>query len=287
METIYLNGIFVNRSDAQISISNRAFRYADGCFEAVRIMNGYPVFWPLHWERLTRTLEMLHIELILNETAIKDIIVKLISKNQCSSGMLRIMVSREDGGKYMPKGNEAQVYLELTEMETTHYPEPVTSKRAMLFEEFRLPSHELGNHKTLNKTLHVLAAVYAKKNGCDEAFLINDKGVIAEAISSNIFLIKNGAIIMPPLNDGGLNGTIRRVLFQNSKSIGCPIQERSLATEELLEAEELWTTNAGAGISAIASYAGKTYSVELANRVQTQLNKIAINSIADFLETQP
>ncbi|MEZ4722110.1 MAG: aminotransferase class IV [Flavobacteriales bacterium] len=287
MNVIYLNGIYVNRSDAKISISNRAFRYADGCFEAIRIMNGYPVFWSLHWDRLTRTLEMLQIELMLNESAIKEVIVKLISMNQCLSGMLRIVVSRADGGKYMPLGNEAQVFMELTEMETPHYPEPITLKRAVLFEEFRLPSHELGNHKTLNKTLHVLAALSAKASGCDEAFLVNDKGAVAEAISSNMCLLKNKVITTPPLSDGGLNGTIRRVLLQNSNSIGVKIIEHSITPSELLEADEIWATNASSGISAVTSYAGKSYSADLANRLQARLNSLAISSVVDFQEIQP
>ncbi|HAW19700.1 MAG TPA: hypothetical protein DCX14_05920 [Flavobacteriales bacterium] len=288
MSVVYFKDRLCDIEEVQIAPSNRAFRFSDGVFEAVKVYKSAPLFWAYHQLRLWEALETMSIRPTFSIHGLGEIVTQVMEANpEMEHGMLRIMVYRSGGGKYIPESNDSELYIEFTPSSDLVYPHPVEEKRAVLYDEIPLPIHFLGNHKTLNKAIHVQAGIFAKRKDCNEAFLVNQDGAIAEAISSSIFVLKDGALQTPPLSAGGLNGTIRKAMFELSASLSIRIIEKEVYPETLNDATEIWTTNAGTGISAVSFYNDRSYGTEMANQIQKKLIAKAISSAQDFRETQP
>ena len=288
MSVAYFQDRLCDIYEVRIIPTNRAFRFSDGCFEAIKVYKGKPLFWDFHYARLREALDVLNIRSTFDNKQLKSIVTELIDANsKIESGMLRVMVYRSGGGKYIPESNDSEMYIEYLATSYHVYPHPVIEKRAILYDEIRLPKHFLGNHKMLNKSIHVQAGIFAERHGCNEALLVNQEGAIAEAISSSLFVLKDGQIQTPPLSAGGLNGTIRKAMFQISENLSTPIIEKEIYPEALDDATEIWTTNASTGISAVSFYKNRKYVTEMANQVQKKLIESAISSAQDFLGTQP
>lgn len=285
MSTAFFRNKFVDDKEVLIKPNNRAFKYGDGCFESIRIINGAPAFWDVHLERLRKTLKTIHINLQSDDFWWGSTILKLLEVNRVKDGLMRIQVYRDGGGKYAPEINEGVVLISLSSVTQTTYPMPPIHKEAMVFQELLLPKHDLGNLKLLNKSLHIVAADVARINAVDEAIILNEEQAVAEAISSNVFAVVDDEVYTPPLSDGGLNGVIRRIILDNTSELELPIiKERSLQLDDLRRANEIWTTNSSTGISVINHLGGKKYSNTLAHKTQARLNTLAINSCLDFQE---
>lgn len=285
---IFINGQFEPADEGTVSTKNRAFRYGDGCFEAIRVTNGKPVFWNWHHQRLTETLALLQIDHRLTSESLLGDVMSLIRQNGIEAGaMLRIMVYRDGGGTYFPESNEAEVFMEVKPLEHNAYEPCEEGRSGLVYDQLRLPSHRLGNHKTLNKTIHVSAAVQCQKYGVEDAIVCNDQDHLCEAISSNLFLVLDDTVLTPPLSSGCLNGTIRKVIQANQEVLPFALVERDITRGDLLRASEVWTTNAGSAVKWFSEIEGKSYSGQWAKQTQQKLKELAISSIRDFPETQP
>lgn len=288
MSIVFINGEFIPAEKAALSVSNRAFRYADGCFEAVRIINGKPVFWTEHAQRLWGTLALLEIDAPFDHEQLCRWINALLDVNAVSQGaILRIMVFRQEGGTYFPLSNEGVLFMELRPLDDNVYASAPTGKLGGMFERFVLPAHELGNHKTLNKTIHVTAAVYCQKRSWDDAVILNHRGEIAEVISSNIYLVMPDRIITPPLGSGCLNGTIRKVLTTNPDVLPLPLSEEAVPVSALTKAYEVWISNAAVGLHWFRQVGSRQYQGNLAQQVQEKLTGLALSSASGFPGTRP
>jgi len=105
--------------------------------------------------------------------------------------------------------------------------------------------------KTLNYLPSVLAAAEALDLGADDALMLNRSGKVAEATSSNIFLVLNGRLVTPDLQSGVLPGVTRAVVIELARAIGIPVEERPVSVSELAKAEEIFLTNSIAGLRAV------------------------------------
>lgn len=288
MDTVFLNGTLLPRFEAQLAPENRAFRYGDGCFEAIRITDGKPVFWDFHFDRFSSTLMLLQIEYTFDQNTLLRQVKQLLEANAVAfGGMLRIMAFRQDGGTYFPASNQVVLFMEVKPMEHNTYEPCEKGRNGVVFTDLALPSHSLGNHKTLNKTIHISAAVQCQKLGVDDAIVLNDHGQMCEAISSNIFLVMKDCICTPPLTSGCLNGTVRKVIQANSTVLPLPLVERDLLPSDLDQALEVWTTNAGSAIRWFERIENRTYQGEMAQATQRKMSELAISSVRGFQETQP
>ena len=109
-----------------------------------------------------------------------------------------------------------------------------------------------------------MAAIWAKENKLDDAFLLNSFNRIADASIANIFIVKNGKIKTPALSEGCIAGVMRRHLIKCIKEENIPFEETLIEAEELSEAHEIFLTNAVRGIRWVKQFDKSTYGNELA-----------------------
>ena len=181
---VFLNGRFVAGEAARISILDRGFLYGDGLFETLRIIGGRPHAWEAHLERLERGAAFLKLRPPLTALEMRRAVEQLVLRNSLPDSVLRLTLTRGPGPRgYSPKNADSPTLL------MTMHPVPATKPRGLrlVTSSFRLAAADpLAQFKTCNKLVHVLARAEAEARGADDALLLNTRGRLAEATSSNL-----------------------------------------------------------------------------------------------------
>lgn len=274
---INLNGVTLKREDAKLSLSNRGFKYGDSVFETIRVINGKIIFWEDHYFRLMASMRIMRMEIPLNfspeflEEQIKEIVASNNLEN--SGARIRFTVYRREGGFYSPETRDIDYIIEANILDSSFYLLNPDSYEVELFKDHYVNSGLLSTIKTNNNAVNVLGSIYAQENGYKNCLLLNEKKMIVEALNGNIFLVKDKVVKTPPLNEGSLNGIIRKQLISIIKLIdGLELEETSISPFELQKADELFITNVVFGIQPITKYRKKEYVSEIAGELLTKLN---------------
>jgi hypothetical protein len=130
----------------------------------------------------------------------------------------------------------------------------------------------LSNYKTKAGLVYVMAAIAAKEKGLDDLFLANDKGNILETSCCNIFIVSNGVLYTPGLDEGCLAGTMRMQIINIAIANGIKVYECTILPQNLLAADEIFVTNAIRGINWIGGYRTKRYFNNMSRKLVVLLN---------------
>ena len=248
MSPIIFNQQILRKEEFQISIANRAFLYGDGLFESVKIINGKPFNLDVHLKRLFSAALLLHLEINVSRNDFQDDIEILIRENNIKKGgNLKILVFREEGGKYLPENNQAS---SLIMSETSDKNSFSLNKKGLelgLFKTQLKPMNKLSNYKTISALQSVMCSLDARQKGKDDCLMFNTENRIIESANSNIFYVKNNIIFTPQLRGGCVDGTMRNCIL-SLKDLDYKIVENEVKIGDILEAEEVFLTNAIQGV---------------------------------------
>ena len=239
MKIAYFKKKFIPLNKAKIPITNRGFMYGDGVFETMRAYNGVVFCLEKHIERLFKSLKALHIRLPIAKTKIRKIIYQLLHKNRLKNAYIKIIVTREStiAIYVLPhKGIPEKTYK--------------TGIKAIISDSRLNEKSGLAGHKTLNYLHNMLCRHEAEKKGTREAILLNTKGFVSEAASSNIFIVKGRKLMTPPLECGCLPGITRHEVIRLAKKL-LNVSESRIRTHTLESADEVFLTNSLAEIMPI------------------------------------
>ena len=220
----YVNGRFVPDHKAVVNIADRGFLYGDGCFETLRIYNGQLFRFPEHLVRLGAGLDALGIEAWLSPAELRAACRALMRFNDVAQGVARIYQSRDS----------IVVTVQAREF-------PGRELHAIV-STIRLDGR-LSQFKTANRLPYLLAQHEAERAKVNDAVLLNTAGQVAEFTASNLFLVKNGVVLTPPLTDGPLPGITREVVLVLAATAKFPVRELSFGPELLATADEVFATN--------------------------------------------
>jgi len=280
MKFIIHNGEIVLNADL-LTINNRAFRYGDGLFESFRLIDGKIPFLNQHLLRLKRGMKLLSYNSCdcLTEEALIESISDLCVKNNIEgSARIRLSVFRKDGGLYAPETNDFSFIIESNPLEHNNYTLDTKGLIIGISKTVRKPINQLSEIKSSNALLMVLAAQEAKKQRWNEALLLNERGSIAEATSSNLFIVKDKTIYTPPISDGALDGIMRQQIAKIIKDSSYQLRVKSIEPTELETADEIFLTNSVKGIIWVVGYGQKRFF----NKASRELN-ILLNQYVEFL----
>lgn len=251
---------------------NRAFLYGDAVFETLKTLDGKILFAEDHYFRLMASMRILRMEIpvVFTQEYLEEQVKSLLSAvdNAHASYRVRITCYRKNGGKYTPQNRSIDYIISAEPLNTTVYTMDNSDYEVEIYKDFHVSKHLLSTLKTTNKLVHITASIFAEENNYQNCLLINDEKNIIEAIQSNIFLVKDNIISTPKLEDGCLNGIMRKQIIQLiEKAENLVLEERSISPFELQKADELFLTNTIQGIQPITKYRKKSYQ----NVVSTQL----------------
>ncbi|MCB9336383.1 MAG: aminotransferase class IV [Flavobacteriales bacterium] len=273
---INYNGNHYNNEDKIFSVNNRAFKFGDGLFETIRVCNGQLCFVEDHFKRLKKGMELLKMKSSnISFNDLKHQIEELLIKNQITEGgRVRLTVFREAEGFYVPFNEKKGYTIEAKPLENNLYFVNEKGLRVDLYTEHRRSTSKLSNIKTTNSIQNVLAGIFCIENELDEALVTNKHGRIAESVSSNVFLYKNNNIYTPALEEGSLDGIMRKQILRIAENLKINVFEGMVNGSMLLQADELFLTNVVKGIQWVSSYKEKTYNNEAAKLFTQHLNEL-------------
>ncbi len=274
---VNFNGKLYSKGESILGSNNRGLKYGDALFETARFVNGTIFFWEDHYFRLMASMRILRMEIPMEFTLefLEEEIKRTVSKNNLEDKAVRVRLTifRNDGGMYNPVTNEVSYVIDVSQLESPYYIINDGDYEVELFKDYFVNKDMLSNLKTSNKILNVVASVYAKENGYDNCLLINTDKQVVEVINGNLFLVKDGLVKTPPLDDGCLDGIIRKKLIEIIDSItGLEVIEESISPFELQKADELFITNSIAGIQPISKYRKKMYDNIVSRSLLGKLN---------------
>lgn len=271
---INFNGQIVPEDSKLFSVDSRALRYGDGLFETMLYQEGEIRFLHLHVDRLQRGMQKLQLEQssMFDAYFIKKITDDLIRKNNMLGQRVRVrlIVFREGGGIYTPVTNKSAFILQVHKLETE-----VRDKKVGLiidlFTEVKKPYSDLSALKTNNALVYVLAGNFKRKFEYDDVFILNQEGFLCEALTSNIFVYFDKVLYTPALNQGCVEGIMRKVVMDMATDEGIPVVEAQINPEIMKKADELFCTNAVQGIQWVMGYKQKRYFNKISRLMQEKL----------------
>lgn len=273
---INFNGDILPEGNPVLKVSNRGFRYGDGLFETIRVMDGRVFFLSRHIQRLIEGMKFLKMNIpqSFNEVYFDQEIFKVFKKNNLKeSARIRVSVFRDSGGFYSPESNEVSFVIEATPLESNYYEINRKGLNIDVFEEQKKSLNKISTVKTSSALPLVLAGIFRKEKNLDECIILNEMGSISEAISSNIFIVYNGVFYTPSLNQGCIPGIMRQFLIELLRKGGTEVQECPLSPSALLRADEIFLTNVINGIQWVSAYKQKRYFSNVSKSLVEKLNQ--------------
>jgi len=277
MALLYVNnnGKVLENSGYTLEAGNRAHLYGDGLFESVRVMNGKPLNLEAHFLRLMDGAVALKMRIpsYLTLDYFSEKITGLVQKCDIQGGArVRFSLDRISGGTYLPISNECTYFIEVYPVKENKYELNSKGWEIDLFTEMKKHKTKLSNFKTKNGLCYVMASIAAQEKGLDEYLLCNPQGNVLEGTSSNVFVVSNGALYTPSLEDGCIAGVMRMTVINLALENGIKVYECSILPQNLLAGTELFLTNAIKGITWSGGYRTKRYGNDMARRITDLLN---------------
>lgn len=276
MNYINLNGKIQAGDEPALLVSNRAYRYGDGLFETIKLMNGEILLEPFHFERLFSGLSLVKFEIpeLFTAGSVKQEILNLCKKNQCEKlARVRLSVSRGNGGLY-DEDKGLQYVIECWPLDEAVNKLNENGLVIDIYPDARKSRDAFSNLKSANFLPYAMAALYAKENKLNDCLLLNDSGHIADATIANLFIIKDRIITTPALNQGCVNGVMRRYLLEKMRDGGYEIRKTSVSVFDVEMADEVFLTNAMNGIRWVRQFGDKQYFNKTVTKIYTELVQI-------------
>ncbi|MFZ9047083.1 MAG: aminotransferase class IV [Cyclobacteriaceae bacterium] len=269
------NGEILENSGPVMRSGNRGYLYGDGLFESIRIINGKPINLKNHITRLLEGAKHLKMRVpsFYSLEFFEKHILELAQKSDIKyGGRCRLSLDRISGGTYSPESNEVEYFIEVYALENNFYTLNQKGLEIDLYMDLKKPINFLSGYKTKNGLIYVLASIAAKEKGVDDFLLHNENGGIIEATSSNIFVVSNGVLYTPGLEEGCLAGTMRMQVINLALEHGIKVYECNLMPQNLLVADEIFLTNAIKGVVWVSGYRTKRYVNTISKRFIDLLN---------------
>ena len=237
---IYHNDRILPLTDARLSPGQMGLLMGWGVFTTLRIYEGVPFAFDRHWPRMAHDAERLGITLNYDQEAVRAAIIKLASSNQRREAMARVSFVKNQGGTWAhaPEGPATDLLIFTRDVATW----PVAS-RLMLVRDAIFAAGRLAGAKMLSWVQNAGVLERAHAEGYDDALLLNEQGQIGECTSANIFLVRGGKVLTPPLTSGCLPGVTRDVLLEVIPAAGYELLQQDLTPDDLTSANEVFITS--------------------------------------------
>jgi branched-chain amino acid aminotransferase len=224
-----------------------------GLFTTMRITEGIPFAFERHWKRLSRDAQKTHCPFPFAEQTVLGQLNEVLRANQVKEGCARIYAIYNQAGFWRSDENFPEVDLLICSAGLPPHREPV---RLALREHGRHAASPLAGVKVTSWLNNVWNLDEAQKAGFDEVVLLNERGEVAECTAANIFCMREGRVLTPPLSSGCLEGVTRGVVLEIGAAAGVRVEERALRTDDLYSADGVFISSTNRGVIAVSEING-------------------------------
>ena len=273
MNFVVFNNQLFDSTKINLTNQNRGFLYGDGFFESIKIFNQSPFNFNNHYNRIELSAVFLGLEFSLSKQELLIKLTELIHSNKLVNGSIRITIFRDSDGKYYPNNNESSYIITSIDDQKTSFQKNISLSLGIYNDNLKSKS-KLSNIKSLNSLLYVLASKYAKINGFNDVLLLNSNNNIIESTNSNLFLKANDVVYTPPLSEGCVDGSMRKLLIPIIEK-EYKLTYKSLQIDDLFKSDEVVLSNAISGVKRVTLFKERQYNDEsLYNYLLKSINNL-------------
>ncbi|HHU62602.1 MAG TPA: branched-chain-amino-acid transaminase [Clostridiales bacterium] len=251
---VYIDGEFYKKDEAKVSVFDHGYLYGDGVFEGIRAYNGRVFRCEEHIDRLYDAAKAIALEIPMTKEELIEAMLATIRKNQLRDCYIRLVVSRGKGDLGVnPNKCKRPTIVIITDKIEMYPPEMYKKGMKAITASTRrnMPGVLDPQIKSLNYLNNILAKIEANHAGASEAIMLNQNGLVTECTGDNIFIVKDGVLMTPPIYVGALDGITRRTVISLAEKLDIPFKEKELTLFNVYGADECFFTGTAAELIAV------------------------------------
>jgi D-alanine transaminase len=275
MRTVYLNGKYLPENEANVSVFDRGFLFADGVYEVTSVLGGKLLDFDGHAVRLERSLNELGMRNPIEKADLLAVHRELVRANDISDGMIYLQITRGNPGDrdfaYPSDDTEPTIVL-FTQSKPglADSPAAKTGIKIISIEDQRWGRRDI---KTVQLLYPSMGKMMAKGAGCDDAWMVED-GHVTEGTSNNAYIVKDDKIITRHLGNEILHGITRKAVLAFAREAQMKVEERAFTLEEAKNADEAFITSASTFVMPVVEIDGEAVGTGTPGTVAARLREI-------------
>ncbi len=286
---VYLNGHFIAREKALVSVFDHGFLYGDGIYETLRAYDGQLFLLKKHLTRLKRSADAISLKLPLSLEKISDALVKSLNVNKLREAYVRLHISRGPGGLGLDPALCSAPTMVIAAKPFHDYPASYFDSGVAVAIVKTRRNHPLAlppSIKGTNFLNNILAKIEAVEARAFEGIMLNWQGYVAEGTISNIFIVKKGLLYTPHMDTGILEGVTRSLVLRLATREKIIVNERLLRPGNFYAADECFITNTTMEIMPVTKIDKKTIGTGRPGPVTGALLQAYKKEVLACLKTQ-
>ena len=295
---VWLNGAFVEESEATISLRDTGLLHAAGVFTTMRSYGGKVFRLPQHLSRIRQSCEALFVPLQYKDDVLSSAIEELLTRNQLADARLRLTITRGTARQNPLHGTQLEPNAFITAAPLEPYPREFYERglTVILLDEQKLNPYDLqAGHKTLNYFSRLAALREANRRAAGEALWFNVHNYLQSGSIANVFIVKHNTLITPPtrvdLRDKSvaeataypksnvLPGVTRGAVIDIAKENGIDVKYAGIEVNELLDADEIFLTNSIMGVMPVCRIERKPIGADKPGPVTQRLAAVYAEAV--------
>jgi len=248
---VYINGKLYAKEEAKISVFDHGLLYGDGVFEGIRSYNGNVFKLEEHIQRLFNSARAIALAMPMTQTECCEAVLATLKANNLTDAYIRVVVTRGIGtlglNPYLCEQPQVIIITDNVELYSKElYEKGLEIVSVATVRNLRNAINP--RIKSLNYLNNILAKIEAIQGGAAEGILLNAEGYVAECTGDNIFIMRGGKLLTPPVHAGILEGITRNTVIDLGREAGITVEERMLTRYDLYSSEECFLTGTAAEV---------------------------------------
>jgi branched-chain amino acid aminotransferase len=272
---VCLNGQFVSKEDAKVSLFDHGYLFGDGIFETLRAYGGSIFRLGQHLDRLWRSAKYFHLSIPCSKDELGELSRKALTHSGLQDAYLRITISRGIGERGIDPESCTSPTVSIIVKDLPRYPPECYQRGAdtKILAVRKIADETLSNQvKGCNFQNNILAKIELNQAGLIEGFMLNTRGFVAEGTVSNVFAVARGVLWTPSVSSGCLEGITRNAVIEIArKQYSIPVEEKELTRYDLYTADECFMTNTIMEIMPVRSVDGRQIGTSIPGSMTQRL----------------
>ncbi|SFS96346.1 branched-chain-amino-acid transaminase [Marininema halotolerans] len=257
---VYMNGDYVKKEEATVSIFDHGFLYGDGIFEGIRVYDGNVFRLRDHLIRLYESAHSILLEIPYTIEKMEEAVLQSIRKNQLKNAYIRLVITRGKGDLSLDPSTCEDPKVIIIVDQVKMFPQRMYDEGVSIVTvptRRNVPDALNPKIKSLNYLNNILVKMEANQAGVGEALMLNQAGYVAEGSGDNIFIVKKGILFTPPGYIGALDGITRQAIMDLCGRHGYTVKEEPFTRHDVYVADEVFLTGTAAEVIAVVKVDGR------------------------------
>ena len=257
---VYINGRLVDKEDAKVSVYDHGLLYGDGVFEGLRSYSGKGFRLDRHLDRLYESARAIWLEIPIKQSDLAKAVNDTLRANSLEDAYIRLVVTRGAGSLGLDPNRTSDPQVIIITDKIALYPAELYERGLDIITASTIRNHPAAlspRIKSLNYLNNILAKIEGLQAGCIEALMLNTKGEVAECTGDNIFLVRGGVLLTPPLDAGILEGVTRDAVIELARQSKIEVREMPLTKHDVYVADECFLTGTAAEVIPVVKVDGR------------------------------